>query len=424
MAPAQILTPAELRLTEASARGEIADFSSIDLSDNNPLDGGGWADERTISAEVLRPLLTRTNPAWTVRPVGLRVIGARITGTLDLAAAEVGFPIAFVKCCFERELLLQGASLASIFLGGSNLRGMNAQSLHASGDIQLCEGFSTCGALRFDHATIDGNFSCNGATLTSPDDGFVLFADEAAIRGHVLLSNGFRAMGEVSLRRAQIRGMLYCSHARFENSGRIALAADEVTVHGPTILSNSFVANGKVSMSRARLRRNLYCAHGVFKNPHGDALSLESAEIGGPAFLGEWFSAKGAVCLCDAKIAGDLYCVGGNFQNAGGNALCANGVSVGRNVRMDTRFLAQGAVRLANAKIGGTLNCAGGRFENPGGVALSAEGAEIARDAVLGSGFKALGSVYFAAAKIDGALETEGATYDEIITEGALIRGQ
>lgn len=272
MAPAPILTPAELKLLEASANGEIADFSSIGSADNNPVDGPCWNEQRTLSAEVVRTLLTRTNPSWCVRPAGVRIVGARIAGVLDLAGAEVGFPIAFIKCCFERELSLRGASVESVFLGGSDLPGVSAQSLRARADIQLCDGFRARGAVRFDRATIDGNFSCNGAILNNHDR-FALIADEAAIRGHLLLSNGFHATGEVSIRRAQIGGMFYCSHASFENPGGIALAADEAVIDGDVVMSNNFIAIGEVSMHRARLRRHLYCAHGTFTNPGGAALS-------------------------------------------------------------------------------------------------------------------------------------------------------
>jgi hypothetical protein len=534
MAAARPLTSAEWCFLEASANGAIADFSAIESLANRPVevadaspidtpadqgispadrtnqqgrvaefvrteqrtlsgnvdrtDHQGRAvdivrtddrtlpadvkqtDRRTLSADVVRTLLTRSNPAWSVTRAGVCVVGARITGVLDLAGATIDFPIAFVNCHFDQELSLRGATLQSVFLGGSDVPGIDAASLHVHGDVQLCDGFRAHGSVRFDRAIVDGNFSLNGALLDShnraalPADSldsnvrsdpateitfsgqasnraglvgdstfssssellnsgrsYAFFADEVTIHGHLLMSNGFHSVGEVSVRRTHIGGMFYCSHGRFANPGAVAIATDEAVIDGDIVMSNGFVANGEVSIRRARLRRHLYCLHGTFKNPGGNALSADAAEVGGRAYLGDWFAAQGAVLLCDAKVAGDLYCVGGIFQNSGGDALCANGISVGGNVRMHTRFLAQGAVRLADARIAGALNCDGGHFENADGVALTLEGAEIGRNAIIGGAFRASGTVDFTGAKIGGALDTEGPKFDKLITGGVSI---
>jgi hypothetical protein len=438
MGAARPLTSAELRLVEASANGSVADFSAIDYAANRPAD---TTDGPTLSADVVRTLLTRSNPAWTVTRAGVHVVGARISGVLDLAKATIDFPIAFVNCHFDQELALRGATLQSVFLGGSEVPGVDAASVRVHGDVQLCDGFRAHGSVRFDRAIVNGNLSLNGALLDShnrtglladrtfsfgsefPDGGkrCAFFADEVTIDGHLLMSNGFHSVGEVSVRRAHIGGMFYCSHGRFENLSAIAIASDEAVIDGDIVLSNGFVANGEVSIRRARLRRHLYCLHGTFKNPGGNALSADAAEVDGWAFLGDWFSAQGAVRLCDAKVAGDLYCVGGIFQNSSGDALYANGVRVVGNVRMHTRFLAQGAVRLAHARIAGALNCDGGHFENADGVALTLEGAEIGRNAIIGGAFRASGTVNFTGAKIGGAFDTEGPKFDRLITEGVSV---
>ena len=167
MARATLATPAELKLIEASANGEIMDFSAIDPTANNPADGALWTADRTLSAAMLRMLLTRTNPAWSLRSDGVRVGGARIAGELNLADTDLDFPIAFVRCSFEQELSLRCASVDSVFLGGSDLPGIDACDLNARGGIQLCDGFRALGPLHFDRATIGGDFSCNGAILHS-----------------------------------------------------------------------------------------------------------------------------------------------------------------------------------------------------------------------------------------------------------------
>ncbi len=409
-------------MIDSAASGELADFSSTNPNENDPAAGESWGAERTISAKVISALATADSAASCSLSVGLRIAGARIKGVLNLADMEIRLPIAFVGCFFERELSLRKATVISVFLGGSVLPGLDARSLRASSDVQICAGIRARGPVCLDYASIDGNLSFNGASLNSGGSKFALVADDAVIGGHVLMSNGFHAKGEVCARRIRIGGLLYCAHGRFENPGAIALDADEIAANGDIIMSNGFVADGEVSMRRASLRRDLYCAHGTFRNPGADALSGDGAEIGGRAFLGEWFSAKGSVRMRNTRIAGDLNCVGGIFQNAGGDALLADGIEVDGNVRMHTRFLAQGAVRLADAKIGGTLNCTGGRFDNPGGVALSLERAAIGRNAILGNGFRAGGAVLVREASIGGALDTEDAVFDEIDITRVAIR--
>src|ERR1700731_914757 len=133
MGAARPLTSAELRFLEASANGAIAGFSPVDSAANRPAD---TTDGPTLSADTVRTLLTRSNPAWTVTRAGVHVVGARIIGALDLAEATIDFPIAFVNCHFDQELSLRGATLQSVFLGGSEVPGVDAASVHVHGDVQ------------------------------------------------------------------------------------------------------------------------------------------------------------------------------------------------------------------------------------------------------------------------------------------------
>jgi hypothetical protein len=414
-------TPAERRLIDSIAKGDVADFSSIDPSENDPSTGVSWGAHRTLGAEVVRAMAIGVTEASSVRSAELRIAGARISGTLNLSRAEIPIPIAFIGCYFEREISLRDASATSIFLGGSTVPSLDARSLRTSSDLQICDGFRSHGIVRLESASIEGNLSFNGAVLNSGAGDIALLADGATVGRNLLMSNGFHASGEVSLRRTRIGGLFYCSHGKFENPGGIALAADDSAVYGNTIMSTGFFADGEVSLRRARLQRILYCTHGNFKNPGGNALSADGAEFGGRAYLGEWFNAKGTVRLANAKIAGDLDCVGGIFQTPRGDAIFADGIRVEGSVRMHTRFLAQGSVRIADATIGGLLNCRDGRFENPGRVALSAERTTIGRDVLLSCGFRALGTVQLSDAKISGALDTEGEMPDGLDIEGVAI---
>jgi hypothetical protein len=115
MAAGRPLSCAESRLMEASANGAIADFSPVDSAANRRASPTEWTDQPALSAQVVRHLLSGSNPAWSVTRAGVRVVGARITGVLDLADTAIDFPIAFVNCHFDRELSLRGALVAATF---------------------------------------------------------------------------------------------------------------------------------------------------------------------------------------------------------------------------------------------------------------------------------------------------------------------
>lgn len=375
--------------------------------------------ERKVPADEIRARLASDRGL-----VGFVIESATIEGALDLSATNLS-SLAFIGCRFEAELVLRGASLESLFLGGCSLPGIDAREAHLLSDLQLCEGTHVEGAVRLEGARIGGNLSCNGAILAPAavasgqrPAGGVLLGRDAAIGGHVLMANGFRAAGEVDLSQARVGGMLYCAHADFENRHGIALNLEGAEIAGSTILSHGFKVRGEVVLRTARLNGVLYCAHGSFENPGGDALDADGVRIGGRAFLSEWFSAKGAVRLRDAQIAGDLHCVGGLFQNPGGDALDAERIAVGGAVRMHTRFLAQGRVCLDAGRITGSVKCGGGRFENRGAVALSGTGLTVGHDLILGSGFRADGVVRLDRARIGGALDADDAVCDELSIEG------
>ena len=103
---------------------------------------------------MLRELLTATDPAPSIAHPGVRILGARISGLLDLTGLTVPFPLAFIRCSFERAPILRGADLAALSLGGSRLPGLAAQCLRIRYDLQLADGFRSDGLVCLDSANV------------------------------------------------------------------------------------------------------------------------------------------------------------------------------------------------------------------------------------------------------------------------------
>ena len=155
--------------------------------------------ERRITAEEIRARAIAPDRNST----GISLEGAIIEDTLDLSATSLP-SLAFVGCRFEREFILCGASVESLFLCGCDLVGIDARDAHLHSDLQLCEGTRSSGTVLLDRARIDGNLSCNAALLGA-SGGETLRADRAVIGGHVVMGIGCRASGAVALPHAPRR---------------------------------------------------------------------------------------------------------------------------------------------------------------------------------------------------------------------------
>lgn len=113
------LSPVERRVWRAFPTGIPVDLR--DSADDDPEDGDTWGAARTVRAEVLRKLLLRAPVDGEV--AALRLLGARVTGELNLAHATVEHPARLMACRFERAPVLYGARVRQLNLGGSHLPG-------------------------------------------------------------------------------------------------------------------------------------------------------------------------------------------------------------------------------------------------------------------------------------------------------------
>jgi hypothetical protein len=102
--------------------GQPADFRSGNPDQDDPAKGGTWGEERKIRAEIIRELLTNSNPLSQVHSKGIDVRGARITGQLYLGGAALRSRLALIGCRIDEYLNLADASASSIALAGSSGR--------------------------------------------------------------------------------------------------------------------------------------------------------------------------------------------------------------------------------------------------------------------------------------------------------------
>jgi hypothetical protein len=388
----------------------------------------------TIRAEFIRDLVLGRSGA-PLDPLGVRVHGARITGTLDLTHVPAAVGIELRGCFFERAVLLTGARLPWLTMTASHLPALDGDGLRVDGDVLLADGFTVAGqgeegAVRLLGARIGGQLNLNGARLTNEagpafiGDGLHVYGD---VFGGGFVATGHGELSAVRLPGAHINGQLNFNRAELANQVGPALIGDGLHVDGGLVLAEGFTATGHCERGAVRLpgahisgQLNLDGAELI--NNAGPALIGDHLQVTGGVFL-DGFTATGhgedgAVRLPGAHISGQLNLDRAKLINYAGPAF------IGDHLQVDSDMFAEGltatghnpdgAVRLADAHIRGQLNINGAKLTNQAGRALIGDHLQVDSD-MFAEGFTATGhstdgAVRLPNASICGQLNLNGAT--------------
>jgi sRNA-binding regulator protein Hfq len=280
-----------------------------------------------------------------------------------------------------------------------------ANGINVEGTVFLNHGFKANGEVRFLGASIGGNFDCEkGEFINKGSD--AISADRMFVRGSVFLRDGFKADGRIRFPGALINGDFDCKDGIFINARKddYAIAANRMEVNGNVLLSDGFKANGEVRFLGAVINGNFDCKDGSFinVNKNGYAIVADGIDVKGNVFLINNFNANGEVRFLEARIGGQFNCQNGKFINKNGSAITANGMDVKNKVLLIDGFKAEGEVCFPNATIGGNFVCENSEFINKGKAAISADGITTNGGLFLRNGFKAEGRVSIVGAIVHG----------------------
>ena len=89
---------------------------------NDPAHADKWATEREVRADLIRWLCVDPRAKTQIDPQGIRLLGARITGKLNLADVTVPFAVTLRNCSIIERMTFEHASL-SLFLQNNSLFG-------------------------------------------------------------------------------------------------------------------------------------------------------------------------------------------------------------------------------------------------------------------------------------------------------------
>lgn len=410
----QPLKPGESKLLDACANGEVAVLGS-----ERPT---AKSETNTVRASFIRFLALGGDDEVPVHEQGVQLVGAWIEGPLILCGTVTPTDLSLRYSHFESSPEFDGADIrGGLYLSGSLLPGLQANSAVIKRNFFLDDGFTSTGEVRLLGAQIGGDLACRGSLLDGRD-GNALSADGAVIKGSVFLDDGFTATGQVRLVGVQIGGDLACTGAKLDGKGDDALSADRAAIMGDVSLDNGFTATGQVRLLGSQIGGTLACKGAKLDGRDGDALSADGAVIKGSVFLSDGFNATGQVRLLGVQIGGTLACRGAKLDGKDGSALSADRAVIKGSAFLDDGFVATGQITLHGAEIGGNFECEGAKLDGNDGDALSAAGMTVGGVFLLRDLVIPVNGINLASASV-GRLADDAASWGERLTLDGFVYG-
>ncbi|MER7761036.1 membrane-associated oxidoreductase [Streptomyces sp. NPDC097619] len=298
------LTPAERRVLDAFPDDAGVDFRTD--PDEDPADGASWGPERTVRAEVLRALLLH-GPTREGATAGLKLSGARITGTLHLKFAQISAPVRLRACHFEETPQLHAARMPALVLTDSLLPGLDASNLELDVMLRL----SCCrigGQVKLSGARIAGGVFLNDAVIGTPgtdrppvhgSEPTSLLLNHAAV-GTDIRAKRLRVHGRFLLNATTVGGRVHLDDARLEAPEGTALHAETLSV-GTDLRAIRLRARGTLNLTGSRIPGQLDLSFAHLAKPGGTALRASSCAIG-ELWLREAAPVRGTVNLRRSQI--------------------------------------------------------------------------------------------------------------------------
>ncbi|WP_327672821.1 MULTISPECIES: oxidoreductase [unclassified Streptomyces] len=280
------LTSPERELWDAFPEGRLVDLRTGSPEDDGGDDGARWGPGRTVRAAVIAALLLGANTTQPGAVACLRLAGARISGHLNLAGAQIAHALWLEECWFDELVDLLGASTQTLVITRSRIPGIEADSARIAANLDLRHSvLESFGPSHFSHlstalslsdARVTGGVLLNGARVIAPG-GQAVAAGGLVMEGG-MFCKGLVAQGEVRLLGAQLPGGLFMQGAQLMDPGPrgVSLALDNV-VASTLDFSDGFTANGTVQMRGTRASGTLTFENAVLNGGPDGGPSLVAA---------------------------------------------------------------------------------------------------------------------------------------------------
>lgn len=329
-----VLSAVERRLWTAFGTGDEVDLRVGDPVKDDPANARAWGQSRRVRASVVAALALGAGSEPAGRVAALRLVGAWITGDVDLRDGDLGCPIVLRHCCFDGVLNLDGASTRSVVLSGSHL-----PELALSG------------------ATVRGSLVLRDVVISAGVGERALRGERMDVAGD-LRAPRIRSVGSACLIGSQVRGMVSFADAELSNPGLDALNAGGLEVGGSMFL-NDLRTDGELRLPGAKIGGVLMLDGARLHHPTGRALFGEALSVGSDVIAGRGFRADGTFYLASSRIGSRLILDGARLNTPDGNALNLASATIDRSVYLEQGFHAAGQLRMTGATIAAHLSLDG-----------------------------------------------------------------
>ncbi len=283
----------------------------------------------------------------------VRLVGARIGGSLDLGGAEISSP-----------------GLTALDLGDTAI-GANVYITDGlrSGRHPVFRGRLDMGSARISGQFLIRNATLAGAAATPADHGFpssrrsgtAMSATRLSVGAEVAFEGACEITGGLDLSMGDLSSLSIGPGCTLRAAGRTALDLSNAEVRSSFMLNGTTV-QGTVRASGARI-------HGTF--------SLRGARLSDPERQ---------------------------------SLVAARGITVDGDVELDQLRADGGRLQLSNATLGSVFGF-GAQLSNPGGFTLGLQQAAIKGSVLLSQGFSSTGLAMFSRCTIGGSLQLTGASF-------------
>ncbi|SDL18935.1 hypothetical protein SAMN04488074_109233 [Lentzea albidocapillata subsp. violacea] len=329
-----------------------------------------------VRATAIRDLLR----SGIVDPRGLRVVGARVTGELNLDFISTSTALQLDDCLFEEPLSLHDTDLPALSLDGSTMPELNAENLRTR--YLTMDDARCAGVVDLENAHVDGTFLFGDTSVG------LMYAKGLRVARNVKAA-GLHAR-EVRFDGCDIGGDLHLQGAVIVNGSETALVLNNATVGGDIHLDSSFVkatggdcgvlmldgSAGALHMMGAVVRTAAHCG-----------ICLDGSRFQADVRLNDGFDARSTraplatIRMVDTRIGGSLL-VQGSIRNDEGPAVIVQKAAIGATLNISDTVLEataqRPAVEIDDTDVSGNLILWPEKLVNHGdGYELSLAGTEV-----------------------------------------------
>lgn len=324
--------------------------------------------ERSIQADRLQVGGNiRLLHAFTARGE-VRLIGARIGGSLDLTGARIESSLTGLALDLG-DAVIDG----SVFLIGFAGRDPVIRGRIDMGRVRIGGQFLVRNATLEGHSVVPVGSAYSRARL----GGVALSGPRMSVGAEMTLEGSCRVAGSIDLSMSELSNLSIGQGCSLLAPGRTALDLSNAEILSDVYLGRTVKVEGTTRLTGTRIRGRLILKGAVLTAPEGKTLvAAQSAVIDGDADLQEMQATGGRLRFSNATLGG-LIAVGARLVNPDGFTLSLHQATVRGSVILVGGFRSEGLLSLDRATIEGRLECGGGTFTCPGATDRNAHGHAI-----------------------------------------------